>query len=276
MSTGQPLAASVRTNPYGGSRRLKQRFEYGKDSRSAFVELDPSYMPTAEEFKALLEAVPGVAHVEYQTTKTSQGNIGQHYFERNLLVHSQTGPGSASPPIEFELTRNQHVKDKTITPTVTAMFKDPKDGQVGEAWRILLAATKNKQLLPGHVQTYFKKHVKRWECEETVADSEYVTPASSPRQLDSDPEASAGGPPPWKRDRGPEASSASASPAPAGVGADGDPELASLAASEAPSGDGPGSASPSAAEEAPIEGGDFVGDWGGADAVNESAFDATR
>ena len=82
----------------------------------------------------LLEAVPGVTHVE-----TSQGNVGDHYCEQNLLVYSSTGPGSASPPIEFELTRNQHVKDQRMTPTVTAMFKDPKDGLIGEAWRILVA-----------------------------------------------------------------------------------------------------------------------------------------
>ena len=168
-SANRPASGSLGENaPYGGSRREKQRLEYGPNSKSAFVELHPDWMPTPDEFKALLEAVPRVTHVEYQTTKTSQGNIGKHYFERNLLVHSQTGPGSASPPIEFALTRNQHVTAQRMTPTVTAMFKDPKEGQVGEAWRILLAATNNKQLLPDHVQTYWQKHVKRWEGEETV------------------------------------------------------------------------------------------------------------
>ena len=91
--------------PYTGSRKVKQRFEYDQESKSAFVELHPSFMPTPEEFKAQLEAVAGVTKVDWQTTKPSQGNVGNHYCERNLLVYSSTGPGSASRPIEFELTR---------------------------------------------------------------------------------------------------------------------------------------------------------------------------
>ena len=157
--------------PYGGSRRLKQRFEYGPKSKAAFVELHPSFMPTPEEFKAHLEAVPGVTKVDWQTSKPSQGNVGNHYCEHNLLVYSSTGPGSASSPIEFELTRNQHVKDQRVKPTVTAMFKDPPEGLVGEAWRILLGATRDKLLLPAHARQYRKKHVLKWEGEEPVSDS---------------------------------------------------------------------------------------------------------
>ena len=158
--------------PYGGSRRVKQRFEYGPDSKAAFVELHPSFMPTPEEFKAHLEAVPGVTKVDWQTSKRSQGNVGNHYCEHNLLVYSSTGPGSASPPIEFELTRNQHVKDHWVKPTVTAMFKDPPEGLIGEAWRILLGATTDKLLLPEHARQYRKKHVLKWEGEEPVSDSD--------------------------------------------------------------------------------------------------------
>ena len=103
-------------------------------------------------FKALLEDVPGVDCAEWQTSKTLQRNVGDHYCEHNLLVFSRTlGPGSASRPIEFELTRHQHMKDPNVKPTLTAMFKDPPDGLIAEAWRILLAATKGKQLLPMHV-----------------------------------------------------------------------------------------------------------------------------
>ena len=157
---------------YGGSRRVKQRFEYDHKSRAAFVELHPSFMPTPEQFKADLEAVPGVTKVAWQTTKASQGNVGNHYCEQNLLVYSSTGPGSASSPIEFELTRNQHVKDQRVKPTVTAMFKDPPEGLIGEAWRILLGATTDKLLLPEHARQYRKKHVLKWEGEEPVADSD--------------------------------------------------------------------------------------------------------
>ena len=65
--------------PYTGSRRLKQRFEYSEKSRSAFVELHPSFLPTPAEFKALLEDVEGVYRVAWQTSKTSQGDEGKHY-----------------------------------------------------------------------------------------------------------------------------------------------------------------------------------------------------
>ena len=54
-------------------------------------------------------------------------------------------------------------------PTLTAMFKDPPNGLIGEAWGILRAATDGKQLLPGHVQAYCKRHVARWEREESHA-----------------------------------------------------------------------------------------------------------
>ena len=69
------------------------------------------------------------------------------YCEPNLLVYSSFArPGSASPPIKFLLTRNQHLKHRNVKPTLTAMSKDPPEGLIGEAWRILLEATDSKQL----------------------------------------------------------------------------------------------------------------------------------
>ena len=178
---------------YGGSRSVKQRFEYSRESKAAFVELHPSFMPTPEEFKAHLEAVPGVTKVDWQTSKRSQGNVGNHYCEHNLLVYSSTGPGSASPPIEFELTRNQHVKDQRVKPTVTAMFKDPPEGLIGEAWRILLGATTDKLLLPEHARQYRKKHVLKWEGVEPVSDSD-SPPARKKRRGPRNPEPPVGEP----------------------------------------------------------------------------------
>ena len=161
--------------PYGGSRRSECRFEYSPNSGSGFVELHPSWYPPKEEgpqeFKAWLEAVPGVERVEWQKGKASQRTVGDHYCEQNLLVYSNiAGPGSASPPIEFELTRNQHMTDPHVKRTLTAMFKDPPEGLIAEAWRILLAATKDKQLLPEHVQDYYRRHVARWESHAPVPD----------------------------------------------------------------------------------------------------------
>ena len=46
---------------------------------------------------------------------------------------------------------------------MTAMFKDPPEGLIGEAWRILLEATDGFQLLPGLVRDYRRRHVTRWE-----------------------------------------------------------------------------------------------------------------
>ena len=121
-------------------------------------------------FKALLEKVEGVDRVEWQTSKTWQRNEGNHYCERNLLVYSKMlGAGYDHKPMEFELTRHQHTDDPKVKPTLTAMFKDPPNGMVGEAWRILLLATKGKQLLPVHAQDYCARHLARWQRDESHA-----------------------------------------------------------------------------------------------------------
>ena len=65
-------AANAAKRPsYGGSRKLKHRFEYNPESKAAFVELVPSFYPAKEEgpqkFKVMLEEVAGVARVEWQT-----------------------------------------------------------------------------------------------------------------------------------------------------------------------------------------------------------------
>ena len=148
---------------YGGGRRLKHRYEYCAKSKSAFVELAPSYRPTPENFKALLETIPGVMNVERQPRGKA---LGHHYCKQNLLVYSSTGPGSARSPIEFALTKFGHLKDGGGKDTVTAMLKGPPDGLIGEAWRILLAATTGKLLLPDWAQQYRKKHVALWEGKE--------------------------------------------------------------------------------------------------------------
>ena len=152
---------------------------------SAFVELHPSWYPSKEEgpqeFKALLEAVPGVERVEWQTANASQGNVGNHYCEHNLLVYSNiVRPGFASPPIEFELTLNGQ-------PTMTAMFKDPPEGLIGEAWRIHLEATDGKQLLPDHVRDCRTRHVTRWESPARLATRQSLTARQSSPALGDAP-----------------------------------------------------------------------------------------
>ena len=190
--------------PYGGSRRSKCRFEYSPNSRSGFVELHPSWYPPKEEgpqeFKAWLEAVPGVERVEWQTTKASQRNVGNHYCEQNLLAYNSiAGPGSASPRIEIELTRNQHMINPRVTPPLTAMFKDPPEGLIGEAWKILLAACRGKELLPAHVRDYWTRHVRRWESDAPVSDSAQSSRAAGPPLSDSDLGVPLPGTPPLKK-----------------------------------------------------------------------------
>ena len=57
------------------NRRHRFRFEYSDESRSAFVELAPQFFITPDDYKRLLESVPGVSKVEWNTYKSSyQGN----------------------------------------------------------------------------------------------------------------------------------------------------------------------------------------------------------
>ena len=63
---------------YGGSRKWKWRFEYSVGSKSALVELHPSWTPSIEELKDVLSKVPGLTKVVWHTTKASQGTVGDH------------------------------------------------------------------------------------------------------------------------------------------------------------------------------------------------------
>ena len=163
QSSDGPGSASLQGMPvhmaYGGSRSLAQRWEYSEGSGAGFVELHPRHTPTDEEFFKMLQQVSGVTHVEWQSSKTSQNNISKkgHHFGRNILVQSRLGPESASHPLEFELTRNQHMKDRRHPFTVTACFKEPSPDLVPEAWRILAEVVKGRELFPAHVARYRAK-----------------------------------------------------------------------------------------------------------------------
>ena len=87
-------------------------------------------------------------------------------MEQNLFVASRFGPGSESNPIEFELTRNRHMKDPRCPFTVTACFKEPTPDLIPEAWRILVEVVKGRELVPQHVAQYREKVLKRWQNKE--------------------------------------------------------------------------------------------------------------
>ena len=101
-------ANSGRPKQYAGSRSAKHRYEYSDNSYAGFVELQPAFAPEPSEFFEMLKAVPNVEKVAWNTKKTSQGNVGKHYCEQNMFVTSSRDNSHA---IEFELTRNQHMKD---------------------------------------------------------------------------------------------------------------------------------------------------------------------
>ena len=81
--------------------------------------------------------------------------LTNHYMKERIMAYSKcAGSGSANSPLEFEVTRNRRTKDPRAPYTVTVMFKDPPPGMDAEAWRILRAVVKGKELLPDHVLQY--------------------------------------------------------------------------------------------------------------------------
>ncbi|CAK0844998.1 unnamed protein product [Prorocentrum cordatum] len=164
VSQGQALPAPGTEAPYAGSRRLAQRYEYKGTSFSGIVELHPQRLLTREGFKTNLLAAPGVLKVVDKSSKSSQGNRGDHVFEQNLEVHLHREPHVA---LEFEITRNSHMKHMEGRPyTETAMFKDPPKRHHAAAWRVLLHAVKGRELLPQHARDYCKSCLTRhgtWE-----------------------------------------------------------------------------------------------------------------
>ena len=75
-------------------------------------------------------------------------------MEHNVLVTSSWGPGSASQAMEFELTRQSHMKDASLPYTVTACFKEPTPSLIPESMRILSEVVKGKELFPVHFGSY--------------------------------------------------------------------------------------------------------------------------
>ena len=194
---------------YGGSRRMEQSYEYQESSYVGFVELSPKHIPRPEDLIEWLRDVRGVERVEWHNTKASQGNVGDHYSERNFLVYASLGgPGSASTRMEFELTRYKHMKNDQVPHTVTVCFKQPIVDLVPEAWRILAAITDGKEVFPELAAAYREKSLKKWQA--------VLAPASGSQAAASIATAA-----PFKKSRSDTPGEASASAA-AGAGRDGD------------------------------------------------------
>ena len=160
MGAGPGSGSAVR---YGGSRLLKQRYQYSEKSRAGFVELRPGCEMTGNQLFDALGNVPGVQRVEWQKRKQAQGNASRnHDMQQNVIVFSKIRGSETMPRhMEFEVARHQHTQAKDVPYTTTVMFKDPPQYLHAEAWRILREVTKGKELLPDDVQKYMEQSIER-------------------------------------------------------------------------------------------------------------------
>ena len=75
-----PSGSLASREPYAGSRRENQRYEYSIKSKAAFVELHQDWYPHQNDgpqsFKELLEKVQGVDRVKWQPAPRARGVRG--------------------------------------------------------------------------------------------------------------------------------------------------------------------------------------------------------
>ena len=90
-------------------------------------------------------------------------------MQRNILVCSSLR-GSDTANRFMQITRWQHVRDRTRPRTLTVMFQDPPEELHEEAWRILRAVVKGKELLPEHVHEYMTESLARHSAARPLAD----------------------------------------------------------------------------------------------------------
>jgi hypothetical protein len=116
-------------------------------SRSGFIELHPEHVIVPDRFKELLIKVHGVHKVilHPKGSKMALNHLGRHYQDHNFMVYSTLWP---AVPMEFELNRGQHSNDPNLPFTISAMFKAQNANVYAEAWRVLAAACKGKELMP--------------------------------------------------------------------------------------------------------------------------------
>ena len=128
------------------------------------MELVPNSGATPEKLYVWLEACNYVERVEWQTTKTSQGNIGKHVSEQNIKVFPKVSPKQC---MEFELTRNKHMSENAKCPhTRSVMFKDPPTDLLVHAWSILRDVCKGKELFPDKVDTWMTEVLLKYTGQE--------------------------------------------------------------------------------------------------------------
>ena len=103
--------------------------------------------------------------VEWQTSKASQGNFGNHMSEHNIKVFpKRQSAGSATGQfVEFVLTRNAHMSENALRPyTVSVMFKEPPGHLLPQAWEILRDVCRGKELFPAEVNEWMKDALRNY------------------------------------------------------------------------------------------------------------------
>ena len=136
------------------TRRAAARYRYSVGSASGFIEVVGLLSP--DELKRRLLEVPCVIGVQahHKGSKTSQGNIGDHWQETNweVFVHGY------KKTLEFEVTKNDHMSEiatRGLPPTRTVMFKDPQKDMRQIAWKILMRAVGDIAAFPVHVLSWY-------------------------------------------------------------------------------------------------------------------------
>ena len=134
---------------------IRYRYKSAK-SLSGFVELSPMYVATADQLYEWLRACHLVERAEWQTSKESQGNVGNHVSQRNIKVFPKQRAGSATQQfLEFEVTHHGHMSEHAPCPyTVSVMFKDPPAHLIPHAWSILRHVCRGKELFPNKVDDW--------------------------------------------------------------------------------------------------------------------------
>ena len=146
------------TGGYRGSRLQKARYMYENTARANFIELGVEHQLSPDEFFDLLSQVTGVKTVSLSSqSKLEQNNPGAqdpnqrvrrqgHYQAQTFRVFSEVFPDDVRG-MEFELTENQHSKDRSLPLTISACYREQASNQRAlEAWRILRAAVSGKEL----------------------------------------------------------------------------------------------------------------------------------
>ena len=173
---------------------LQVRYAYEKTDIQGFIEMTPEWSAgdkkdVIRKFRQALLAVPGVTQVRMHPlgSKTTQGNMGNHYQDHNFAVYTKE---SGTKYLEFELTRNHHL-DSASTFTVSALFKMPPKHLAKDAWWVLRGACLQNALLPEIVNKNYNQALRAIGLEDPE-DASFATLSITTPKTSGQPASDAG------------------------------------------------------------------------------------